>query len=100
MPFLYPDKNSEKLWLIVSESRSSLTCTQASFRRSLTRSSLLSASILFLSHDSSGFSYRGLTPHKITTMPGVHNTLQLTALRAAGNRGAIMPIKSKNKEVM
>jgi hypothetical protein len=25
-----------------------------------------------------GFSYRGLTPHKLTPMPGVHDSINLT----------------------
>jgi hypothetical protein len=61
-----------------------LIALRSSFLRTiLARSPLLSASILFLSHDSNGFTYRGLTPHKITPMPGVLKSTNLTG-RGAG----------------
>jgi hypothetical protein len=31
------------------------------------------------------YSYRGLSPHKFTPVPGVHNGMQRTALRAAAD---------------
>jgi hypothetical protein len=37
---------------------------------------LPSASVYVMSHDITGFTYRGLSPHKFTPMPGVHNLLQ------------------------
>jgi hypothetical protein len=44
---------------------------------------LPSASILVnMLNTFTGFTYRGLTPHEFTPMPGVHKVIQLTRLRA------------------
>ncbi|MEW6585582.1 MAG: hypothetical protein AB1442_08215, partial [Nitrospirota bacterium] len=55
--------------------------TPASFRPFLTESPLPSArtfvSIHYYEHHR--FSYRGLSPHKFTPMPGVHNLFQRSA---------------------
>jgi hypothetical protein len=49
---------------------------EASFRRSLTVPPLPSASILInMFNILTGFTYRGLSPHKFTPVPGVHKPL-------------------------
>jgi hypothetical protein len=44
------------------------------------------------------FSYRGLSPHKFTPMPGVHNRLQRTAPAPPLNR-SVRPQSSEVDEV-
>ncbi len=64
--------------LIASES--SLTCAQASFRPRLAATPLPSANTCANNFNNllTGLTYRGLSPHKFTPMPGVHNALHLT----------------------
>ena len=63
-------------------------CAQASFRHRLTAMPLSSASILVsIFTILTGFTYRGLSPHKFTPMPGVHNALHLTAIPLALHSG-------------
>jgi ribosomal protein S18 acetylase RimI-like enzyme len=45
-----------------------------------------------------GFTYRGLSPHKFTPVPGVHNPLQRTALPAAAERNDVL-IKIMTMEI-
>ena len=37
-----------------------------------------------------GFTYRGLAPHKITPMPGVHKIMHLTARGPVNSRKAVV----------
>jgi hypothetical protein len=55
-------------------------CPEFFYReRSLTVPPLPSASILInMFNILTGFTYRGLTPHKFTPMPGVHQTFHMT----------------------
>jgi len=55
-------------------------CTQASCRRCLATTPLPSASISVMSLNITGFTYRGLSPHKFTPMPGVHKAMQPTLI--------------------
>jgi hypothetical protein len=55
-------------------------CTPASSRRSLAVPPLPSASTCAnVQNTLTGFTYRGLSPHKFTPMPGVHKKMQRTA---------------------
>jgi hypothetical protein len=44
-----------------------------------------------------GFTYRGLTPHKFTPMPGVHNLINRTWLQSSqpGYQGVICLLYSR-----
>ena len=48
---------------------------------------LPSATIYVMSHDITGFTYRGLTPPKITPMPGVHRGVEKDAETRCGHVG-------------
>jgi len=66
----HPETRPCMLFLFVGSS----LCTPASFGRSLTVPPLPSASTCAnVKITFAGFTYRGLSPHKFTPMPGVHN---------------------------
>jgi len=61
-------------------------CARASSRHPLARLPLPSASRCFRPFGGHlRYSYRGLSPHQFMPMPGVHNGMQRTALRAAAD---------------
>jgi hypothetical protein len=54
-------------------------CTRTSFRRPLAVPPLSSANTFAKMFNTlTGFTYRGLSPHKFTPMPGVHKKMQGT----------------------
>jgi len=54
-------------------------CTRASFRPFLTETPLpLANTFVNVLTTLTGFTYKGLPPHKFTPMPDVHNKMQLT----------------------
>src|ERR1035437_61418 len=61
-------------------------CTQASFGRSLAIPPLPLASTFANDFTLTGFKYRGLSPHKFTPVPGVHNRMNRIASLAGHSR--------------